>query len=182
MANENMQMSAGGYADLRVSEGAVMRYYNDIANNCTFGVGTLVHNGVCTAEELRTPVTQAQVNAQLTARVQVAERAVRAGVPDVQLTQAQFDSLVSFVYNVGAGGAATTLAAANANTPQQVVARMQQHVYVHPRDANGRRLPAVRVQGLVNRRQREVVPFQQPPQQQPAPPPQQRQPAPPQRR
>jgi lysozyme len=178
MANENMQMSAGGYADLRVSEGAVMRYYNDIANNCTFGVGTLVHIGACTAEELRTPVTEAQVNAQLTARVRVAERAVRAGVPDVPLTQAQFDSLVSFVYNVGAGGAATTLAAANGNTPQQVVARMQQHVYVHPRDANGRRLPAVRVQGLVNRRQREVVPFQQ----QPAQSPQQRQPAPPQRR
>lgn len=174
MANENMRMSAGGYADLRVSEGAVMRYYNDIANNCTFGVGTLVHNGVCTAQELRTPVTMEQVNAQLTTRVQIAERAVRAGVPDVQLTQPQFDSLVSFVYNVGAGGAATTLAAANANTPQQVVARMRQHVYVHPRDASGRRLPAVRVQGLVNRRQREVVPFQQQP---PAPPPQQRQPA-----
>jgi lysozyme len=168
MANENMRMSAAGYGDLRVSEGAVMRYYNDIANNCTFGVGTLVHNGVCTADELRTPVTVEHVNARLTARVQVAERAVRAGVPDVQLTQAQFDSLVSFAYNVGAAGAATTLAAANANTPQQVVAIMQQHVYVHPRNANGRRLPAVRVQGLVNRRQREVVPFQQPAQQRPA--------------
>jgi GH24 family phage-related lysozyme (muramidase) len=119
MANENLRMSAAGYAELRLSEGAVMRYYNDIANNYTFGVGTLVHNGVCTAEELRTPVTEEQVNEQLTVRVHVAERAVRAAVPNVELTQAQFDSLVSFVYNVGARGAATTLAAANVIFPRR---------------------------------------------------------------
>lgn len=138
-----------------------MHYYNDIANNCTYGVGTLAHSGACSPAELQTAVTATQVDAQLAARVRTAERAVRAGVPNVQLTQAQFDSLVSFVYNVGAGGAATTLAAANANTPAQVASLMQQHVYVHPRDANGRRLAPVRVQGLVNRRQREVVPFNQ---------------------
>lgn len=96
-------------------------------------------------------------------RVQTAERAVREAVPDGQLTQAQFDALVSFVYNVGAKGAAGALAAANRGAVSEVAAHMNANVYVHPRDARGRRLPAVRVQGLVNRRQREAAPFLQQP-------------------
>ncbi|HVZ31948.1 MAG TPA: glycoside hydrolase family protein [Polyangiaceae bacterium] len=161
MANENMTMSADGMTLLRLSEGAVLRYYNDLANNCTYGIGTLVHAGACTQDELRLPVTEQQVNAQLAVRVRTAESAVRRGVPHFQLTQAQFDALVSFVYNVGAAGAATALAAADRGASPDVVADMNARVYVHPRDAQGRRLPAVRVQGLVNRRQREAAPFVQ---------------------
>ena len=161
MANENMQMSGAGLAELRLREGAVMHYYNDMANHCTFGVGTLVHHGPCTVEELQRSVTAAEVDAQLAVRVRVAETAVRAGVPATPLTQAQFDALVSFVYNVGARGAASTLAAANRGAPSDVAAHIHAHVYVHPRDAQGRRLAPVRVQGLVNRRQREATPFLQ---------------------
>jgi lysozyme len=161
MANENMHISAAGLTELRLREGAVMHYYNDLANHCTFGVGTLVHHGPCTPEELQRPVTEQEVNTQLAVRVNSAERAVRVGVPDVQLAQAQFDALVSFVYNVGARGAAATLQAANRGAGNDVAAHMNANVYVHPRDARGRRLPAVRVQGLVNRRQREAAPFLQ---------------------
>jgi lysozyme len=159
MANENMHTSAAGLATLREREGAILRYYNDIANNCTFGVGTLAHLGPCTIEELRRPVTVAQVNVQLATRVSSAEAAVRQRVRTQQLTQEQFDSLVSFTYNVGATGARATLDAANRGANAQVVTRMNNNVYVHPRDARGRRLPGVRVQGLVNRRQEEVQPF-----------------------
>ena len=68
MANENMRLSEAGWAALRDREQAVMHYYNDQANNCTFGVGTLAHTGLCPSEELRRPVTPGQVNAQLAER------------------------------------------------------------------------------------------------------------------
>jgi lysozyme len=136
-----------------------MEYYNDIANHCTYGAGTLVHHGPCTAEEMQQTVTTEMVNSSLAVRVHVAEAAVRAGVPDVQLTQSQFDALVSFVYNVGATGARAALAGANRNAPADVAAHMQANVYVHPRDAQGRRGAPRRLQGLVNRRQRESAPF-----------------------
>ncbi|CAB3763524.1 hypothetical protein LMG29660_04780 [Burkholderia puraquae] len=50
MANENMRLSEAGWAALCDREQAVMHYYNDQANNCTFGVGTLAHSGPCTPE------------------------------------------------------------------------------------------------------------------------------------
>jgi lysozyme len=162
MANENMTMSAAGLAALRQREGAVLHYYNDVANNCTWGVGTLAHVGPCTDEELRRPVAAADVDAQLAARVQEAERAVRRQVRNTQLTQDQFDALVSFTYNLGAGGARETLQAADQGVNNDVVTHMNNNVFAHPRDRNGRPLPAVRVQGLVNRRQDEAAPFQVP--------------------
>jgi lysozyme len=101
MANENMYMSAAGYGALRHNEGVRMHYYDDapVNGNCTWGVGTLAHLGPCTPEELRRPVTPAQVDAALHLRVQDAERLVRAIVTQTQLTQAQFDVAVSFAYN-----------------------------------------------------------------------------------
>jgi len=38
MANENMSMSASGRAELRRREDVRLQYYNDLANNCTFGM------------------------------------------------------------------------------------------------------------------------------------------------
>lgn len=160
MANETMRMSAAGMAALRQREGAVLRYYNDAANHCTYGVGTLAHLGPCTLDELRRPVSIAEVNIQLATRVSSAETAVRQRVRNHQLTQEQFDSLVSFVFNTGATGARATLDAANRGAPREVTAHMNSNVYVHPRDANGRRLAPVRLQGLVNRRREETAPFQ----------------------
>jgi Lysozyme inhibitor LprI len=48
MPNETMQMSPSGRTALRQRERAVLSYYNDAANNCTYGVGTLAHRGPCT--------------------------------------------------------------------------------------------------------------------------------------
>jgi lysozyme len=159
MANEKMQLSDRGYADLRLSEGVRMAFYNDSASHCTFGVGTLVHFGPCTADEMQQTVTGEMVNTSLATGVHAAEAAVRAGVSAIQLKQAQFDALVSFVYNVGATGARAALAAANQGAMRNVAAHMQAKVYVRPRDAQGRRAAPQRLQGLVNRRQRESAPF-----------------------
>ncbi len=86
-ANANMSMSAAGRAALAVREGLGGRpgneggYYNDTADNCTVGVGTLVHYGPCTPEELSRPANPAQNQADFDARVRTAEDAVRNGVP-----------------------------------------------------------------------------------------------------
>lgn len=157
--NDAMTLSAQGRANLRLREGAVPRYYNDIANNCTFGVGTLVHAGPCSADELRTPVTDAMIDAQLTAGIATAQQAVRDQVQDHLLTQDQFDAAVSFAYNAGAGGAHDALGAANAGNNAGVVQHMEERVFIHPRDRNGRVGLAVRSQGLVNRRRDEAAPF-----------------------
>ncbi|KGX68071.1 phage lysozyme family protein [Burkholderia pseudomallei TSV28] len=160
MANENMRLSEAGWAALRTREQAVMAYYNDQANNCTYGVGTLAHTGPCTPEELHRPATIAQVNAQLAARVSRAEAQVRRTVTQRELTQAQFDELVSYTYNAGNTGALAALHSANQNNDAGVVSHMNQRVYVHPRDAQGHRLRPIRSNGLVNRRRLEAAPFQ----------------------
>ncbi len=161
MPNELMRLSPAGWADLRRREGAVMNYYNDAANNCTYGVGTLAHLGFCTPDELQRPVSVAQVNAQLATKVRLTEQIVRRNVRDHELTQGQFDALVSFAYNSGEGGSRDTFAAANSGNERLVASNMALCIYVHPRDAQGHRLPPRRVSGLVNRRREEAAPFAQ---------------------
>ena len=160
VANESMSMSARGRADLRFREGVQFRYYNDLANNCTFGIGTLAHHGPCTAEELVQPVTSTQVDVQMAIRLRTAEAGVRRHVNRQALTQAQFDALVSYTFNLGVTGARPVLGAADRGANAEVVAHMNRNVYVHPRDAQGRRLPAVRSLGLASRRREEAAPFQ----------------------
>lgn len=160
--NANLRMSVGGLAALQRLEGVALRYYNDIAGNCTYGIGTLAHHGLCTDEELRRPVSQELVGVELRARVRVAEAAVRAGVNRTVLTQAQFDGLVSYVYNMGARGARRVLEAANRGAHQEVSRQIRDAVYFHPRDAQGRRLQPQLSRGLVNRREEEARPFQEP--------------------
>jgi lysozyme len=160
MANETTRMSAVGMSELRRREGVVLRYYNDSANNCTFGAGTLAHLGGCTGEELSRTVTAVQVNASLAARVAAAEETVRRRVTRHPLTQDQFDSLVSFTFNAGPTGARRTLDAADRGSNADVAANMTNHVFVHPRDANGHRGRAIRSTGLASRRREEAMPFQ----------------------
>ncbi|MGE8201890.1 glycoside hydrolase family protein [Variovorax sp. 2RAF20] len=160
MANENMSMSASGRAELRRREDVRLQYYNDLANNCTFGVGALAHHGPCTAEELVRPVTAAQVDAQLATRLHTAEAGVRRHVNRQTLTQAQFDALVSYTFNLGVTGTRSVLDAANRGADADVVTHMNNNVFVRPRDARGRRLRAIRSQGLANRRREETAPFQ----------------------
>lgn len=160
MANESMRTSAAGTTALRLRENVVPNYYNDSANNCTFGVGTLAHLGPCTAEELTRTVTTAMIDGQLAGRLRNAESTVRLHVRRATLTQAQFDALVSFSFNSRATGARPALDAADQGADIDVVRHMNARIFIHPRDAAGHRQPAVRSTGLVNRRREEVRPFQ----------------------
>ncbi|WP_156967215.1 hypothetical protein [Paraburkholderia ferrariae] len=95
MANENMGLIQPGWAALPTREQAAMAHYNDLANNCTYGVGTLAHTGPCTPEELRRPVTISEVNAQLVVRVSRAESHVRRTVTQRAISRGPLDRLVS---------------------------------------------------------------------------------------
>lgn len=154
-------MSAAGLVALRQHEGTILRYYNDAAGNCTFGVGTLAHHGQCSEDEMARPVTEADMMRNLGRAVADAEAAVRRQVRTRTLTQQQFDALVSFTYNTGARRAGPVLAAAERGEDNDVARLMAQYVYVHPRDRQGRRLAPQRLQGLVTRRQAESAPFRQ---------------------
>jgi lysozyme len=155
-ANSNATVSEQGYDELRSRESVVMHYYNDAANNCTFGVGTLVHKGPCTAAEKAKPVSMAAVNSELVKRVNQAATYVKQIVSHYKLTQSQFDALVSFTYNVGNGGAKTALNAANQGNLQQVINTMKKYVYIKK---GGKK---VELKGLVNRRMAEISPFKNP--------------------
>lgn len=161
MSGSMRSMSAAGLTALRQHEGTVLKYYNDAAGNCTFGVGTLAHHGQCSEDELARPVTEADIMRDLTRAVAHAESAVRRQVGKRELTQQQFDALVSFVYNTGARRAGPVLAAAQRGDDSEVARLMAQYVYIHPRDRQGRRLAPQRLQGLVIRRLAESAPFRQ---------------------
>lgn len=158
--NQDQRLSATGRYQLGIREGAIFHYYNDPANNCTYGIGALVHLGPCTQEELHRPVSPQQVTANMERQIRVAEQVVRRGVTERELTQARFDARVSFAYNVGVGGAQATLTAANRGDWSGVARHIHSNVFIYPRDAQGLRLRPVRSRGLENRRREEAKPFE----------------------
>lgn len=157
-----MQMSADGLFHLQRYEGLRLYYYNDVALNCTYGIGTLAHIGPCTPEEDHRPVSRDVAMIELHKAVAGAERVVRAAVTRTALTQAQFDSLVSCVYNLGAGGARKLLERANEGDHAATARHIREHIWIHPRDKQGRKLQPKISRGLVNRRAEEARPFEEP--------------------
>lgn len=101
-----MFMSTAARLNMRHREKQVMKYYDDGGpgrGNCTWGIGTKAHTGPCTKEELVREVTDPDVEREFTSRLREAERGVERNVK-VELTQAQFDALVSLAYNVRVRG------------------------------------------------------------------------------
>jgi lysozyme len=163
--NADQTISASGVAAIRDGEGLRNggAHYNDIANNCTVGLGTLVHHGPCTAAELAQPADQQANDASLARRIADAEATVRRRVGDRQLTQAQYDALVSATYNLGSRHVRPVLDQANQGNDPGVVQALRARVMFQPVDARGRPVgPMVRSQGLANRREREAAPFAAP--------------------
>ena len=162
--NQTMSMSAAGLAALRAGEGQRNGggYYDDVAHNCTRGVGILVHTGPCSAEELaQAPDVQGN-EATFQTRLHAAEAAVRRQVTDRALTQDQFDSLTSAAFNLGAAGIQPVTHQANRNDDAGVQRELRARVFVRPRDARGRPVgPPQWNRGLFNRREREAQPFNQ---------------------
>ncbi|WP_408740340.1 lysozyme [Acetobacter sp. AN02] len=72
---------------------------NDQNNNCTIGVEQLLHQGPCNEQDSRLHLTDEQIQRQMDSDVRRFSKAVRRGIPARDITQNQFDALVSFAYN-----------------------------------------------------------------------------------
>lgn len=154
-----MQLSNEGRLRMRAHEKPMMKYYNDGGGNsghCTWGIGILVHRGPCTAEELARPVTEAQVNAEFSVRVSEAERTVTRRVK-VELTQEQFDALVSYTFNRGSGGTTDVFNSINAGNLDGAAEIISNTVFSTGMK-NGKKV-MIKRGGLVKRRAEESAPF-----------------------
>jgi lysozyme len=106
-----MHLSSAGLDLLRKSEGFRDRVYTDVAGFRTIGFG----HRLTPAEAYPTGITQAEGEAILSRDLAIAESAVERLVK-VPLTQGQFDALVDFVFNLGAGRLASSTLLSYLNT------------------------------------------------------------------
>ncbi len=106
-----MQLSAEGLELIKQFEGFRSHAYLDVAGFQTIGYG----HRIVPPENFPEGVSERQAEALLASDVARAERAV-ASMVEVPLTQGQFDALVDFCFNLGAGRLArsTLLRALNA--------------------------------------------------------------------
>jgi lysozyme len=98
-----MKFSTAGLELLKRAEGFRNRVYLDVAGVPTIGYGHRLLN----PESCARGVEEAQAAAILACDVREAEEAVQRLVK-VPLTQGQFDALVDFCFNLGAGKLATS--------------------------------------------------------------------------
>ena len=132
-----MNLSDNGLHLIEQFEGTVLHVYLDSVNKPTVGVGHLI----VPADNLKLgdTITQQQADDFLRSDVASAERAVNA--LNVPLTQNQFDALVSFTFNLGAGGLRQLVKQGMAQVPSRLL------LFDH---AGGKV-----VKGLTNRRKAE---------------------------
>jgi GH24 family phage-related lysozyme (muramidase) len=92
-----MTISAAGLAFVAHWEGERLHPYQDAAGKWTVGVGHLIRDG----EDYSAGITHEKALEILSTDIHTAEAAVNEHVA-VELTQNEFDALVSFVFNCGA--------------------------------------------------------------------------------
>lgn len=158
--NLNMVISKTGIDHISRDEGFSAVPYNDVAGNCTVGVGILLSYSPCTEQQMKAKYDLASLNSTFHDRLEEAQKYVRFYVRESQLNQDQFDSLTSFVFNVGVGNAKGVLAFANKGEIKKVEEEMNKFVYITVKGKDGKPSKKQRSNGLANRRKREVVPFQ----------------------
>lgn len=155
-----MRMSTGGRTTLHQREKLVMKFYDDGGRpgvgHCSFGFGTLVHKGPCTAEELKTQVTDEMVKTSFESRLREAEHAVERNIK-VPLSQQQFDALVSLTYNAGARGSHDVYKLINAGKMKDAADLISRMIY-STQKKHGKKI-LVLMSGLVERRKQESGPF-----------------------
>ncbi len=141
-----MRISQAGVDLIKGCEGCRLVPYRDSAGVWTDGYGNT--HGVVPAGP---PIGQAKAEADLMRNLAAAEADV-ARLARVALTQGQFDALVSFTFNLGAGalGGSTLLRKLNAGDAAGAAAEFGKWVH-----AGGEVLP-----GLVTRRARERALFE----------------------
>jgi lysozyme len=158
--NSDLTVTKEGKAAISKDEGFRKYPYNDQAKHCTVGTGILLHKGQCTPEEMSKEYDPDELSKTFHKRLQEAERYVRHYVKDTALTQDQFDSLTSFVYNVGVGNAKEALSLANDGEHEDVATEMNKYVNVRVKDKSGKK-HLQKSSGLIIRRERESKPFKQ---------------------
>jgi lysozyme len=136
-------------------EGMRLKLYNDPAGHATIGVGHLVHKGPINGtepEEFRKGITEQRALELLREDSAKAVQAVSSLVK-VTLSQAQFDALSSFVFNVGRGAFASSDLLKKLNSGNYGAVPNELNRFVR---GGGKKLP-----GLVARRQDEGKLFSQ---------------------
>ena len=102
----SMTISSAGVAMIKRFEGFRGKLYNDPVGHCSVGYGELVHKGNCNGDaseqSYRTGISEENAAQLLVNRLHAFEGLINDSVT-VELNQNQFDSLVSFSYNVGSG-------------------------------------------------------------------------------
>lgn len=156
--NAALVTSEDGKAAISKDEGFSAYPYDDQAKHCTVGTGILISQAPCTPKQKATKYDVDALSATFHARLHEAERYVRHYVKESTLSQAQFDSLTSFVFNVGVGNAREALALANSGESQKVAEEMAKYINVKVMDKKGK-THLQRSNGLVNRRDREKSAF-----------------------
>lgn len=152
-----MELSQNGLELLKRWEGFEPRVYHDSAGFLTIGVGHLLTRSEMTSGKITVGgivvkyadgLTDNQILGLLAQDVGPAEKAVADRVT-VNLTQNQFDALVSFAFNVGIGAfsGSTLLKQLNQKLYNEVPAQLARWTR-----AGGRVVP-----GLVNRRNKEIA-------------------------
>ncbi|HEY1575592.1 MAG TPA: lysozyme [Terracidiphilus sp.] len=115
-----MNFSSSGLDLLKRSEGFRDRVYVDVAGFRTIGFG----HRLAANEQYPQGITPAQADSILSADLAIAESAVRRLV-HVPLNQGQFDALVDFVFNLGAGRLAASTLLRNLNAGKYETAAWQ---------------------------------------------------------
>jgi lysozyme len=98
-----MQLSAAGLELLKRSEGFRSHTYNDVNGFPTIGYG----HRLLKSEVFPDGISEQRATEILLADIRTAEQAV-ARLVKVPLTQGQFDALVDFCFNLGAGRLASS--------------------------------------------------------------------------
>lgn len=132
-----MKLSDGGAAIIQKWEGFRPKAYQDSGGRWTIGYG---HTG--TAKPGMT-ITQAEADRLFRVDVASAETAVKNYIR-VPLKQYEFDALVSFTYNLGAGALQTSTLRSRLNKGEYEAVPYELMKWVH--------VGKTRIQGLVNRR------------------------------
>jgi GH24 family phage-related lysozyme (muramidase) len=152
-------MSAMAKANMRATEKAVYRYYNDMGKqkgNCTWGPGLLAHKGICSEHELKQKVNTKLVDFEFERRVAEAERLVRRKTK-VALNQAQFDSMCSLTYNAGLKATRGTYDLVNQGDFSSAAANISRMIKVEINEGGKKKY--VIAPGLIRRRAEESAPF-----------------------
>lgn len=149
-ASDHHSLSDNGAAFIARFEGLRTKLYNDPSGHCSIGYGHLVHRGPCNGTEpaeFRAGISQQRATRLLKSDAGVAASAVNQHVK-VKLTQQQFDALVSFTYNVGAGAFRESTLLQRLNAGRYDAVRGQLRLW---NKGGGKVLP-----GLVSRREAEA--------------------------